>query len=99
MPALPAPAVPAPAVPEPAPGPVREPAPEPVPTHDPASAPTGADPRLPTRPEPGPAATALARTTSGRSDSDDLLAILRSPEAHAVRNAPRIRLLGPVDVA
>ncbi|MEV0194312.1 LysM peptidoglycan-binding domain-containing protein [Kitasatospora purpeofusca] len=85
---------PAPAVPEPAPA-----VPEPVPTHDPAPAPTGADPRVPTRPEPGPAATALVPTTSGRSDSDDLLAILRSPEAHAVRNAPRIRLLGPVDVA
>ncbi|WP_316525035.1 LysM peptidoglycan-binding domain-containing protein [Kitasatospora brasiliensis] len=54
-------------------------------------------------PEPGPAAVAqvapAARTTTGRSDSDDLLAILRSPEAHAPRNAPRIRLLGPVDVA
>ncbi|MBO1415197.1 bacterial transcriptional activator domain-containing protein, partial [Streptomyces sp. FH025] len=50
--------------------------------------------------EPGPAAVAaVARTTPGRSDSDDLLAILRSPEAHAPRNAPRIRLLGPVDVA
>ncbi|MFD9689555.1 LysM peptidoglycan-binding domain-containing protein [Kitasatospora sp. NPDC059088] len=50
--------------------------------------------------EPGPAAVApVARTTSGRSDSDDLLAILRSPEAHTPRNAPRIRLLGPVDVA
>ncbi|MFD0411569.1 LysM peptidoglycan-binding domain-containing protein [Kitasatospora sp. NPDC127116] len=50
--------------------------------------------------EPGPAAVApVARTTPGRSDSDDLLAILRSPEAHAARNAPRIRLLGPVDVA
>ncbi|MFD7584943.1 BTAD domain-containing putative transcriptional regulator [Kitasatospora sp. NPDC059811] len=50
--------------------------------------------------EPGPAAVApVAQTTPGRSDSDDLLAILRSPEAHAARNAPRIRLLGPVDVA
>lgn len=50
--------------------------------------------------EPGPAAVAAAaRTATGRSDSDDLLAILRSPEAHAQRNAPRIRLLGPVDVA
>ncbi|MFI2606873.1 LysM peptidoglycan-binding domain-containing protein [Kitasatospora sp. NPDC018619] len=49
--------------------------------------------------EPGPAAAPVARTTPGRSDSDDLLAILRSPEAHAPRNAPRIRLLGPVDVA
>ncbi|MFE7524187.1 LysM peptidoglycan-binding domain-containing protein [Kitasatospora sp. NPDC057542] len=50
--------------------------------------------------EPGPAAVApVARTAPGRSDSDDLLAILRSPEAHAPRNAPRIRLLGPVDVA
>ncbi len=95
-PATPAPAVPAPATPAPA---APEPAPEPVPTHDPAPAPTGADPRVPARPEPGPSATALVRTTSGRSDCDDLLAILRSPEAHAVRNAPRIRLLGPVDVA
>jgi hypothetical protein len=50
--------------------------------------------------EPGPAAVApVARTTPGRSDSDDLLAILRSPEAHTPRNAPRIRLLGPIDVA
>ncbi|MGW4893398.1 BTAD domain-containing putative transcriptional regulator, partial [Kitasatospora sp. NPDC004240] len=82
---------------------------EPLPTHDPAPAPTGADPRIPARPEPaaepvtapepGPAAAApVGRTTSGRSDSDDLLAILRSPEAHASRTAPRVRLLGPVDV-
>ncbi|MFH9348704.1 LysM peptidoglycan-binding domain-containing protein [Kitasatospora sp. NPDC017646] len=50
--------------------------------------------------EPGPAAAApVAGTAPGRSDSDDLLAILRSPEAHTPRNAPRIRLLGPVDVA
>ncbi|MEV7599673.1 LysM peptidoglycan-binding domain-containing protein [Kitasatospora sp. NPDC089797] len=83
---------------------------EPVPTHQSAPAPTGTDPRVPARPEPapgpeatvvpGPAAEApVARTTPGRSDSDDLLAILRSPEAHSPRNAPRIRLLGPVDVA
>ncbi|MFJ4190217.1 LysM peptidoglycan-binding domain-containing protein [Kitasatospora sp. NPDC089509] len=77
---------------------------EPAPTHQSASVPTGVDPRVPARPEPapepGPAAAApVARTTPGRSDSDDLLAILRSPEAHSPRNAPRIRLLGPVDVA
>ncbi len=96
----PAPA-PAPAT-EPAPtsAPTPTPTPEPVPTHDPAPAPAGAHPRVPARPEPGPSAVAqVARTTSGRSDSDDLLAILRSPEAHATRTAPRIRLLGPVDVA
>ncbi|MER7703128.1 LysM peptidoglycan-binding domain-containing protein [Kitasatospora sp. NPDC097605] len=83
-----------------APAPAPAPVPEPVPTHDPAPAPRATDPRVPARPEPGPAATApVARTTSGRSDSDDLLAILRSPEAHATRATPRIRLLGPVDVA
>ncbi|MED7949503.1 LysM peptidoglycan-binding domain-containing protein [Streptomyces sp. BE303] len=104
-----------PVTPAPAPAGKPVPAPEPLPTHDPAPAPTGADPRLPARPEPspgspvpsvapvtepGPTAVApVARTTPGRSDSDDLLAILRSPEAHATRTAPRIRLLGPVDVA
>ncbi|MGW2371483.1 LysM peptidoglycan-binding domain-containing protein [Kitasatospora sp. NPDC001683] len=63
-----------------------------------SDAPSGAEPGTPA--EPGPAAAApVARTTPGRSDSDDLLAILRSPEAHTPRNAPRIRLLGPVDVA
>ncbi|WP_395293409.1 BTAD domain-containing putative transcriptional regulator [Kitasatospora hibisci] len=79
---------------------------EPAPTHDPAPAASAAAPRTPGRPEPapapepGPAATApAARTTPGRTDCDDLLAILRSPEAHASRTAPRIRLLGPVDVA
>ncbi|MER5351477.1 BTAD domain-containing putative transcriptional regulator [Kitasatospora sp. NPDC002551] len=95
-------AVPEPApVPETAPAPAPAPVPEPVPTHDPAPAPpAAADPRVPARPEPGPAASApVARTTPGRSDSDDLLAILRSPEAHATRSTPRIRLLGPVDVA
>ncbi|MFD7731168.1 LysM peptidoglycan-binding domain-containing protein [Kitasatospora phosalacinea] len=66
-----------------------EPAPEPLPTHDQAAAP---DPRSPARPS--------ARPGSGpaRTDSDDLLAILRSPEAHHLRSAPRIRVLGPVDV-
>lgn len=94
-----------PAAPEPEPVAEPAPVPEPVPTHDPAPASTGADPRVPGRPEPapepapGPAAAPVARTTPVRSDSDDLLAILRSPEAHAVRTAPRIRLLGPVDVA
>ncbi|WP_217698524.1 AfsR/SARP family transcriptional regulator, partial [Streptacidiphilus griseoplanus] len=33
-----------------------------------------------------------------RSDAEDLLAILRSPRAHSLRNAPRVRLLGPVDI-
>ncbi|WP_282203443.1 AfsR/SARP family transcriptional regulator [Kitasatospora fiedleri] len=63
--------------------------PEPLPTHDQAAAP---DPRSPARPS--------ARPGSGpaRTDSDDLLAILRSPEAHHLRSAPRIRVLGPVDV-
>ncbi|MFE1322254.1 LysM peptidoglycan-binding domain-containing protein [Kitasatospora phosalacinea] len=77
----------APAAPEPVPAP--EPAPEPLPTHDQAAAP---DPRSPARPS--------ARPGSGpaRTDSDDLLAILRSPEAHHLRSAPRIRVLGPVDV-
>ncbi|MFD8781848.1 LysM peptidoglycan-binding domain-containing protein [Kitasatospora sp. NPDC059599] len=68
-------------------GPVPQPVPQPGPAAGPAA-------------EPGPAAVApVTRPTAGRSDSDDLLAILRSPEAHAPRNAPRIRLLGPVDVA
>ncbi|MFI9326752.1 BTAD domain-containing putative transcriptional regulator [Kitasatospora sp. NPDC052868] len=94
----------APTEPAPAVEPVPVAVPEPAPTHDAAPAPTGADPRIPARPEPaaepepGPAAAPVARTTSGRTDCDDLLAILRSPEAHAVRTAPRIRLLGPVDV-
>ncbi|MQS15185.1 LysM peptidoglycan-binding domain-containing protein [Streptomyces kaniharaensis] len=84
-----------PSRPEPEPEPEQEPEPEPVPV--PVSV---ADPT----PEPGPAATAATApaarvATSGRSDCDDLLAILRSPEAHTARNAPRIRLLGPVDVA
>ncbi|MFE2914995.1 LysM peptidoglycan-binding domain-containing protein [Kitasatospora indigofera] len=81
------PAVPtAPAGPDAAPAP--EPEPEPVTTHDPAPAPAASEPHTPARPAPG----------SVRSDADDLLAILRSPEAHATRTAPRIRLLGPVDV-
>ncbi|MGW3039570.1 LysM peptidoglycan-binding domain-containing protein [Kitasatospora sp. NPDC001159] len=114
-----------PVVPRPSAEPAPTPA-EPAPTHQSAPAPTGTDPRIPSRPEPGPepesgsaaerpaeaearvetgvepgpaAVAPVARTTPGRSDSDDLLAILRSPEAHTPRNAPRIRLLGPVDVA
>lgn len=71
-------------------------APEPDPAHDAAPAPAPADPRVPLRPEPAPPARPAAATV--RTDSDDLLAILRSPEAHAFRTAPRIRLLGPVDV-
>ncbi|MET9611624.1 LysM peptidoglycan-binding domain-containing protein [Kitasatospora indigofera] len=74
----------APADPDTAPAPE----PEPVPTHDPAPAPAASEPHTPARPAPG----------SVRSDADDLLAILRSPEAHATRTAPRIRLLGPADV-
>ncbi|RKE22589.1 LysM peptidoglycan-binding domain-containing protein [Streptomyces sp. TLI_171] len=66
--------------------------PEPLPTHDQAAAP---DPR-----SAAVAARPSARPGSGpaRTDSDDLLAILRSPEAHHLRSAPRIRVLGPVDV-
>ncbi|MFD7640473.1 BTAD domain-containing putative transcriptional regulator [Kitasatospora sp. NPDC059795] len=66
--------------------------PEPAPIHDQAEA---LDPH---------AVSASARpsarpgSTPARTDSDDLLAILRSPEAHHLRSAPRIRLLGPVDV-
>ncbi|GJF27332.1 membrane protein [Kitasatospora sp. NE20-6] len=71
---------------EPVPGRLPERAPEPVPTHDPA--PDTAAPPAPGRP-----------SGQGRTDSADLLAILRSPEAHAGRTAPRIRLLGPVDVS
>jgi len=74
--------------PTPPSAPAPTPAPEPTPTHDPVPAPDAA---AHTRPASG-------TTTSPRSDSDDLLAILRSPEAHAARTAPRIRLLGPVDV-
>ncbi|MFI6443844.1 LysM peptidoglycan-binding domain-containing protein [Kitasatospora sp. NPDC050543] len=93
--------------PESAPEPGRGsgPDPEPVPTHDPAPAPAASEPHTPPRPAPGdhplpaPAATAaVSGVGAGRTDSDDLLAILRSPEAHATRTAPRIRLLGPVDV-
>lgn len=82
-----------------------EPSPDLVPDLVPAAeagsyAEPGAEPGVEPGSEPGPAAVApVAQTTPGRSDSDDLLAILRSPEAHAARNAPRIRLLGPVDVA
>ncbi|MFJ1702693.1 LysM peptidoglycan-binding domain-containing protein [Kitasatospora sp. NPDC088346] len=76
----------------PGPGAVPEPAPEPTPTHEPAAdsaADSGAAP-APQTPADRPGGT--------RSDSGDLLAILRSPEAHTPRTAPRIRLLGPVDV-
>ncbi|GAA1167624.1 nucleoid-associated protein YgaU [Kitasatospora gansuensis] len=82
--AVPAPVVPAPVVPVPDP--------EPVPTHEPAA--PVAD-TTPARPVQSPAA---ASTPVPRTDSDDLLAILRSPEAHSLRTAPRIRLLGPPDV-
>lgn len=106
------PADPTPVLPEPAPEPVAPefvtpepvapaaampaPVPEPDPAHDAAPAPAPSDPRVPLRPEPAPQ---VRPATIARTDSDDLLAILRSPEAHAVRTAPRIRLLGPVDVA
>ncbi|MEV4611257.1 LysM peptidoglycan-binding domain-containing protein [Kitasatospora sp. NPDC049258] len=78
--------------PTPVPEPAADPAPEPVVAHEPA--PTPAPAAVP--PAPGPAAA--ERPGATRSDSDDLLAILRSPEAHTPRTAPRIRLLGPVDV-
>ncbi|GAA5016564.1 hypothetical protein GCM10025734_66370 [Kitasatospora paranensis] len=68
-----------------APVPVPVQAPEPAPVHD--AAPDAAAPASAPRPAPAP-----------RSDSADLLAILRSPEAHTGRSAPRIRLLGPVDL-
>ncbi|MFI9359838.1 LysM peptidoglycan-binding domain-containing protein [Kitasatospora sp. NPDC053057] len=97
---------------EPAPTHQSAPAPTGVDPRVPARSEPGPGPSGPSEPdgssgagagatvEPGPAAAApVARTTPGRSDSDDLLAILRSPEAHTPRNAPRIRLLGPVDVA
>ncbi|GAA1223251.1 hypothetical protein GCM10009665_11940 [Kitasatospora nipponensis] len=77
---------------------------EPAPTHDVAPAPAPADPRLPLRPEPVPSTPPGGTPVGGgtpayaRTDADDLLAILRSPEAHAPRTTPRIRLLGPVDV-
>lgn len=113
-PAEPASPAPAPAAPAPAPAPVSAAEPLPTHEAAPAPTGTdprllgrpvpSAEPAPPAEPafEPasGPATTApVARTTPVRSDSDDLLAILRSPEAHAVRTAPRIRLLGPVDVA
>ncbi|MFI9272685.1 LysM peptidoglycan-binding domain-containing protein [Kitasatospora sp. NPDC052896] len=82
----------------PTPDPTPDPIPEPLPTHDTAPALTEADPGVPSRPEPAAPAPLTATTTPVRSDADDLLAILRSPEAHAFRAAPRIRLLGPVDV-
>ncbi|MFE2345435.1 LysM peptidoglycan-binding domain-containing protein [Kitasatospora cineracea] len=70
-------------------GPEQPAVPEPLPVHDQAAAP---DPRSPARPSVRPG------SGPARTDSDDLLAILRSPEAHHLRSAPRIRLLGPVDV-
>ncbi|MFJ7249242.1 LysM peptidoglycan-binding domain-containing protein [Kitasatospora sp. NPDC098652] len=90
-----------PARPDPGVGPVPVSVPVPGPVPGSEGGPEGGSAvTAPTTVEPGPAAVApVARTTSGRSDSDDLLAILRSPEAHTPRNAPRIRLLGPVDVA
>ncbi|MGK4584323.1 LysM peptidoglycan-binding domain-containing protein [Kitasatospora sp. HPMI-4] len=89
------------------PEPVRPAAPpEPAPMHDPAPpAEAFADPAGQARPLPAgvvhpvaPVSPVPPAPSSTRSDSDDLLAILRSPEAHAARTAPRIRLLGPVDV-
>ncbi|MEV4555403.1 LysM peptidoglycan-binding domain-containing protein [Kitasatospora sp. NPDC049285] len=65
---------------------------EPLPTHDQAQVPHPHAANVPARPAPRPG------TAPARSDSDDLLAILRSPEAHHLRSAPRIRLLGPVDI-
>lgn len=90
---------PAPVLPDAvAPSPAAAPEPEPAPIHDAVPAPAPGDPRAAVRPEaPVPAPVATASVTA-RTDADDLLAILRSPEAHAVRTAPRIRLLGPVDV-
>ncbi|WP_431681779.1 LysM peptidoglycan-binding domain-containing protein [Kitasatospora sp. KL5] len=83
--AVPPQSVPEQSVPDrPGPVPVPATAPEPAPTHDPA--PDTAAPA-------GPARAAAART-----DSAELLAILRSPEAHTGRSAPRVRLLGPVDI-
>ena len=98
----------APVAPVPTPPPYTEPAP----THDPAPAPAASGPHTPSRPAteartaspaatpaaPASAAVPAARAAGVRTDADDLLAILRSPEAHATRTAPRIRLLGPVDV-
>ncbi|GAA2148484.1 hypothetical protein GCM10009760_40600 [Kitasatospora kazusensis] len=84
----------------PAPAPAAPPV-EPNPTHDPAPAPDGPGaPAAQTRPtESLPTAPpAPVTAASVRTDSDDLLAILRSPEAHSARTAPRIRLLGPVDI-
>ncbi|MGF1428433.1 BTAD domain-containing putative transcriptional regulator, partial [Kitasatospora sp. LaBMicrA B282] len=79
----------------------QTPAPEPLPTHDVAPATTAPDPRTPLRPDPVPATPPGGTSTTSvkaRTDADDLLAILRSPEAHAIRTTPRVRLLGPVDL-
>ncbi|GAA1947381.1 LysM peptidoglycan-binding domain-containing protein [Kitasatospora viridis] len=94
---------------EPEPEPDSEPDSEPAPTHETAPAATVVpDPRTPapawgpeeapTRPEPVAATPPGGVALSGRTDAEDLLAILRSPQAHAIRTTPRIRLLGPVDV-
>ncbi|MEW1909136.1 LysM peptidoglycan-binding domain-containing protein [Kitasatospora sp. NPDC085895] len=63
----------------------QAPAPEPTPTHDPA-------------PDVASPAAGTPRAAAARTDSAELLAILRSPEAHAGRSAPRLRVLGPVDI-
>ncbi|WP_371501043.1 LysM peptidoglycan-binding domain-containing protein [Kitasatospora sp. NBC_00374] len=91
--------------PEPAPAPQPAPPPALQPTPRPGSGPesvhdagSAAGPEEPPA-TAGPAPQAPAPAPGGtRSDSGDLLAILRSPEAHTPRTAPRIRLLGPVDV-
>ncbi|MFD8595501.1 LysM peptidoglycan-binding domain-containing protein [Kitasatospora sp. NPDC059646] len=72
--------------------PVAPAVPEPLPTHDQAQAPDPHAATVAARPSARPG------STTARTDSDDLLAILRSPEAHHLRSAPRIRLLGPADV-
>ncbi|MFC9328027.1 LysM peptidoglycan-binding domain-containing protein [Kitasatospora sp. NPDC057015] len=105
----PAPVPPGPASEAAAPAAVAVPVVEPAPTHDQVPAPAASEPHTPARPAPAdrpaaghavpvPDAAPVARTAAVRSDADDLLAILRSPEAHATRTAPRIRLLGPADV-
>ncbi|MER8182056.1 LysM peptidoglycan-binding domain-containing protein [Kitasatospora sp. NPDC094015] len=82
------------------PEPARGAFPEPVAVHEaaPAPIPAALPPAAGPVPAPVPAPGAAERPGAARSDSDDLLAILRSPEAHTLRTAPRIRLLGPVDV-
>ncbi|MER5866341.1 LysM peptidoglycan-binding domain-containing protein [Kitasatospora sp. NPDC002040] len=113
VPVVPAPTptptpTPAPApVPDPEPVPTHDPAapvadaaparPVPSPVAPSAPAPSAPAPSVPAPSTPAPSIPAPS-TPAPRSDSDDLLAILRSPEAHSVRTAPRIRLLGPPDV-